>query len=66
MSASPPLRAEEHSRAGEGDTENASMRLLHPCETFFTWYMEATDFNGTVYTQRGLGSSSLGVVLRKV
>lgn len=32
-------------------------------QDIFTWYMEATDLNGTVYIEMGLGSSSLIVVL---
>lgn len=31
-----------------------------------TWYMEATDLNGTVCIKMGLGSGSLVVVLLKV
>lgn len=32
----------------------------------FPWYMEATDLNGTVSLETGLGSGSRVVVLRKV
>lgn len=67
VSPSPPLQSCWRAQQGQRSLHQERFdEVVAYVQDIVTWYMEATDLNGTVCIEMGLGSGSLVVVLLKV